>query len=162
MAAWPTGVAVVTGAEDARPVGCTVTALASVSVDPPLLLVSLAARSRTLAAVESTGRFGICVLSAAQRHLARVFAAGDPTARFAGVPYRVMLGVPVLHGAANGAVCEIRDTIAVADHVLVLGSPLWQAGDPGVEPVVWHRRAPRLLTDGRGPAEAVGRPPTTP
>src|SRR5687768_5147582 len=98
MAGWPTGVAVVTGADGTRPLGCTVTALASVSVDPPLLLVSLATTSRTLAAVRRTGRFGVCVLAAAQRHLARAFAAGEPTARFAGVPFRWTLGVPVLHG----------------------------------------------------------------
>jgi flavin reductase (DIM6/NTAB) family NADH-FMN oxidoreductase RutF len=145
MAAWPTGVAVVTGVDGARPLGCTVTALASVSVDPPLLLVSLATESRTLAAVERTGRFGVCVLAAPQRHLARAFAAGDPTARFAGVPYRWMLGVPVLHGTATGAVCAVGDTIAVADHVLVLGWPLWLAGDPAADPVIWYRRGPHAL-----------------
>lgn len=150
MAGWPTGVAVVTGADGARPLGCTVTALASVSAEPPLLLVSLAARSRTLAAAERTGVFGLCVLSAAQRHLARAFAAGDPTARFAGVPYRWTLGVPLLHGTAACAVCAVRDTIAVADHVLVLGSPRWHAGDPGAEPVIWYRRAPHVLS-GQGP-----------
>jgi flavin reductase (DIM6/NTAB) family NADH-FMN oxidoreductase RutF len=146
MAGWPTGVAVVTGADGARPLGCTVTALASVSADPPLLLVSLAARSRTLAAAERAGLFGVCVLSAAQRHLARAFASGDPTARFAGVPYRWALGVPLLHGAAAGAVCAVRDTIAVADHVLVLGSPRWHAGDSGADPVIWYRRAPHALS----------------
>ncbi|GLH96335.1 flavin reductase [Phytohabitans aurantiacus] len=145
MAGWPTGVAVVTGADGARPLGCTVTALASVSADPPLLLVSLAARSRTLAAVERSGRFGICVLSTAQRRLARAFASGEPAARFAGVPHRWTHGVPLLPGAVTGAVCAVRDTIAVADHVLVFGGPLWQAGDPGAEPVIWYRRGPHDL-----------------
>jgi flavin reductase (DIM6/NTAB) family NADH-FMN oxidoreductase RutF len=140
MAGWPTGVAVVTCVAGGRPVGCTVTAVASVSTDPPLLLVSLATQSRTLEAIEDAGRFGICVLSTAQRRLAQTFATGEPALRFAGVPYRWVLGVPVLHGAMNVAVCAVQDEVPVADHVLVMGGPLWQAEDSAVAPVIWFRR----------------------
>ncbi|GAA4459583.1 flavin reductase family protein [Phytohabitans houttuyneae] len=156
MAAWPTGVAVVTGTDGARPLGCTVTALTSVSVDPPLLLVSLATGSRTLAAVQRNGRFGVCVLSAAQHHLARAFAAGEPTARFDGVPFRWNLGVPLLQGTATGAVCVVGRTVTVADHVLVLGRPMWLAGDPGIDPVIWYRREAHALAGIRADAATPG------
>jgi flavin reductase (DIM6/NTAB) family NADH-FMN oxidoreductase RutF len=140
MAAWPSGVAVVTAATDGQPCGCTVTAVASVSANPPLLLVSLAANSRTLDAIQRTGRFGVCVLSTRQRHLARSFATGEPAERFAGVAYRWVLGVPVLHGTVTGAVCAVEHTLAVADHILVTGGPLWQEEDSGAAPVIWFQR----------------------
>ena len=50
MRHWPTGVAIVTTAGEHGPVGCTVNALMSLSVEPPLLLVSLCVQSRTLEA----------------------------------------------------------------------------------------------------------------
>lgn len=140
MACWPTGVAVVTGAADGRPVGCTVTAVASVSTSPPLLLVSLAAASRTLRAIERAGRFGVCVLPVRGRHLARAFATGDPATRFAGVGFDWVLGTPVLQGAVSAAVCAVQGRLAVADHVLLTGGPLWQAEDLSGDPIVWFRR----------------------
>jgi len=141
MAGWATGISVVTAGLRGVPVGCTVTALASVSMDPPLLLVSLAGGSRTLAAVRATGRFGVCVLSAAQRHLGDRFAAGDPARRFAGLPHAWVRGVPVLRGSAAAAACAVERTLPVADHVLVLGRPLWHERDPAAEPAIWFDRA---------------------
>lgn len=140
MAAWPTGVAVVTGTIGGRPVGCTVTAVASVSTNPPLLLVSLAAASRTLRAIERTGRFGVCVLPTHERRLALAFATGEPSARFAGVGFDRVLDIPVLSGTVAAAVCAVRGRLPVADHVLVTGEPLWQAVDHSGDPIVWFRR----------------------
>jgi len=132
--------AVVTGAAGDHPVGCTVTAVASVSANPPLLLVSLAAASRTLRAIEQAGRFGICVLPVRRRDLAQAFATGDPATRFAGVGFDWVLGTPLLRGAVTGAVCAVRGRLAVADHVLVTGGPLWQAEELSADPVIWFRR----------------------
>lgn len=142
MASWPTGVAVVTAALGGQPMGCTVTAVASVSAQPPLLLVSLAARSRTLLAVRNGGgRFGVCVLSSAQSDLAQRFAHGDPVQRFAGARYAWVLGVPVLRDAVTSAVCAVRAELAVADHVLVIGGPQWQTQNLQHDPVIWFQRA---------------------
>lgn len=140
MAAWPTGVAVVTGAIGGRAVGCTVTAVASVSADPPLLLVSLAAGSRTLAAIARAGHFGLCVLSTRQRALARRFATGEPVDRFAGVPHDWVRGVPVLRYATTGAVCAVHSRLPVADHVLVVGAPVWHVAHEAEAPVIWYQR----------------------
>ncbi|WP_063643007.1 flavin reductase family protein [Actinoplanes sp. N902-109] len=123
MRSWATGVAVVTGAVAGRAAGCTVNAFTSVSLDPPLLLVSLATTSRTLAAVETTGVFGVNLLTRRQARLADRFAAPLPD-RFAGVAHRMVDGVPVLDGALAAATCTVARTIAVADHVLVLGTPV--------------------------------------
>jgi len=141
MAAWPTGVSVVTSAASGQPVGCTVTALASVSVDPPLLLVSLAVGGRTLDAVRRHGRFGVCVLSTQRRDLGRAFATGDPVERFATADYGWVAGVPVLRDAATAVACVLTRQIPVADHVLVIGRPLWQARDLTARPAIWFDRA---------------------
>jgi len=142
MACWPSGVAVVTSSLGGQPVGCTATAVTSVSAQPPLLLVSLATNSRTLLAIRHTGgRFGVCVLSSAQQELAQQFARGDPVERFAGVGYSWQLGVPMLRETVVGAVCAIRAELTVADHVLVVGSPQRILGDLRHNPVIWFQRA---------------------
>lgn len=140
MACWPTGVAVVTSSAAGRPVGCTVTALVAISADPPLLMVSLATTSRTLLAIQDRGRFGISVLAADQGDLARRFASGDPAERFAGVGHIWVMGVPILRAAVLGAVCAVRTRLTIADHVLSIAVPLWQAEDLTRLPSIWYQR----------------------
>jgi flavin reductase (DIM6/NTAB) family NADH-FMN oxidoreductase RutF len=140
MRRWATGVTVVSTVRDGRPVGCTVNAFTSVSLDPPLLLVSLSNRGSTLAAVEAHGTFAVSVLSWAQRQLVSRFAAADGD-RFAGVNHRMQCGVPVIMDVAAATVCTLTQVVPVTDHALVFGCPLWceQADD----------RAPVLFLDGR-------------
>ncbi|MFD9697625.1 flavin reductase family protein [Lentzea sp. NPDC059081] len=136
MRRWPGGVAVVTSAAGTEPVGCTVSAFLSVSLRPPLVLVSLAEGSRTLAAVERQGRFGVNVLAAAQSDLATRFAA--PTCdRFSDVPYHWEHGVPVLEDTVAGAVCLVDRIVAAADHALVLGAVHHCRQDDTTRPVVF-------------------------
>jgi 3-hydroxy-9,10-secoandrosta-1,3,5(10)-triene-9,17-dione monooxygenase reductase component len=126
MACWSTGVAVVTSAAaDRTPIGCTVNAITSVSVTPPLLLVSLAERSRTLAAIQARQRLGVNLLPARRADLARRFAGGDPPERFAGVEHDWAVGVPVLAEVVTSAVCVLRRCVNIADHVLVVAEPVW-------------------------------------
>jgi flavin reductase (DIM6/NTAB) family NADH-FMN oxidoreductase RutF len=141
MACWPTGVAVVTSTLRGEPMGCTVTAVASVSARPPLLLVSLAANSRTLLAIRrNRGRFGVCVLSAGQRDMAQRFAHGDPVDRFSGIGFTWQMDVPILDDAVTSAVCTVRTELAVADHVLVVGGPQRILESPDPTPVIWFQR----------------------
>jgi flavin reductase (DIM6/NTAB) family NADH-FMN oxidoreductase RutF len=125
MACWSTGVAVVTSMASGEPTGCTVNAITSVSLEPPLLLVSLAARSRTLAAIRDQRRLGMNILPAQQLALARQFAHGEPADRFADVEYRWAEGVPVLSEVVVAAVCVTERFVPVADHVLVVAEPVW-------------------------------------
>ncbi|HEX7305590.1 flavin reductase family protein [Lentzea sp.] len=144
MRAWPTGIAVVTGTADHAPVGCTVNAFTSISLRPPLLMVSLARHSGTLAAIRRHGSFGVNVLGFAHRLLAARFAApgGD---RFADVPWSPRLGIPVLDAAMAAAVCEVRQVVEVADHVLVFGSPCWSGHRDEDDPLVFFGSAHRRL-----------------
>ena len=146
MRHWPTGVAIVTTAGEHGPVGCTVNALMSLSVEPPLLLVSLCVQSRTLEAVRHVDLFGASVLAADQAELSDRFARCAPAERFRDLSLRVEHGVPLIAGAAAQAVCTVRETMRCADHVLVVGAPIWQAVDPERGPLLLHRGVHRPVT----------------
>jgi flavin reductase (DIM6/NTAB) family NADH-FMN oxidoreductase RutF len=139
MRHWPTGVAVVTTAGPTGPVGCTVIALMSLSIEPPLLLVSLGEESRTLEAIRRTDLFGASILAAAQGELSERFANCAREERFTGLELRVEHGVPLLAGAAAQMVCTVQQLEQIADHVLVVGAPIWQSVDPDRAPLLSHR-----------------------
>jgi flavin reductase (DIM6/NTAB) family NADH-FMN oxidoreductase RutF len=88
MASVCTPVSVVTAVADDRPHGTTVSAFASLSMTPPMVLVALDRGSDLLAVVRSTGRFGLNVLGSDQCALASTFARKGPD-KFAGVPWEL-------------------------------------------------------------------------
>jgi len=125
MARVPTPVTVVTAPGDTDPAGATANAVASLSLDPPLMLVCLDHRSRTLGVVRSAGRFAINVLSATGEDQARSFATAAPHAeKWQGVPATERSGVPVLDAAIVWVVCELRDLLEGGDHTIVTGRVL--------------------------------------
>ena len=139
MSHWPTGVSVVTSRLGNRPAGCTVNAVMSVSLSPPLLVISLGHDSGTLAAIERTGAFAINVLSADQRDLCGRFARGEQSDRFRGVPVQYLRDVPVLCDSLATAICTVRGATRCGDHVLVVGMPVWQNARPKAgPPLVFH------------------------
>jgi 3-hydroxy-9,10-secoandrosta-1,3,5(10)-triene-9,17-dione monooxygenase reductase component len=143
MRRWPGGIAVVTTVADRygrQAVGCTVSAFISVSLRPPLVLVSLAEHSSTLAAVAERQIFCVNVLAESQRELAEQFATASVD-RFAGVAYGWEQGVPVLEGTVAAAVCRVDRIVAAADHALVLGVPQWCRQDENADPVVYFEGA---------------------
>jgi flavin reductase (DIM6/NTAB) family NADH-FMN oxidoreductase RutF len=144
MAGVCTPVAVVTALDGDRPHGTTVSAFASLSLDPPMVLVSLARSSDLLAMVRETGRFGLNVLGRPQVALAARFAAkGDATSgpgRFDGVAWAVDDGLPRLGGAQGWVACELTDLVAGGDHLVALGLVVG-AGTSDELPLTYHRRA---------------------
>lgn len=147
MARWVTGVAVVTCRSGDQPVGCTVNALAAVSLAPPLLMVSLRTASQTLAAINKHGRFALNVLSVSQSWLGHRFARAGRGERFAGVDYRWVEELPVLSGALVGAVCAVTHRFQVADHVLVVAEARSEVERGLVDPAVFFHRTYWRLSD---------------
>ncbi|HEY1665807.1 MAG TPA: flavin reductase family protein, partial [Trebonia sp.] len=74
LARVPTPVTVVTSHIDRRPHGTTVSAFSSLSLEPPMILVSLDQNSDLLKIIEESGRFGVNVLASGQQSLATTFA----------------------------------------------------------------------------------------
>lgn len=146
LGAFPTGVAVVTTVGEAgRPVGLTVNSFNSVSLDPPLILWSLALASPSLAAFRLHDRFAVNILAEDQESLCRQFAM--PSAdKFLNVPFAFgTFGVPVLRGTAAHIECRTYARYPGGDHEIYLGEVERAVGDHGAAPLVVHRGALRRL-----------------
>lgn len=139
MAAVCTPVSVVTAVVGDRPHGTTVSAFASLSMDPPMVLVSLDRRSGLLAAVRATGSFGVNVLSSEQSAHAVHFSRKSED-KFAGVDWEPDGGVPRLPGACGFLACDVETFVDGGDHVVLLGLVRVAAVADG-RPLTYHSRA---------------------
>lgn len=138
MAGVCTPVSVVTAMAGDRPHGTTVSAFASLSMTPPMALVSLDRGSQLLSLIRLTGRFGINVLGSSQSALALAFACKGDT-KFDGVTWAVEDGVPRLEGAPGWLACEVADFVEGGDHVLALGQVVAADRRAG-PPLTYHGR----------------------
>ena len=139
MGNFATGVTVVTAAGPAGPVGMTANAVASLSLDPLLLLVAFDNSARTLAVVRARGRFGVNVLAAGQEELARLFASKAPEeAKFAGVPHSVHDGIPVIDGTLAWVGCRLERLVDGGDHTIGIGAVESAEAGEG-SPLLWFR-----------------------
>lgn len=121
MSKFATGVAVVTSIADGNADGMTVNSLTSVSLDPPLLLVSLTEDARTTSTMRTAGRFAVSVVSSRQEEIARRFAKSGVD-HFAGLPLEYGYhDVPVIPAALAHLECVTEQEVAAGDHVLFLG-----------------------------------------
>ena len=138
MSRFPTGVTVVTATGPEGPAGATANAVASLSLEPPLMLACLDLGSRTLVAVEHARQFGINVLAAGQAELARRFSTKDPhPEKWGGVAWGERAGTPRIEGALIWLGCELRDVHDGGDHSIATGHVLdVEAGDG--EPLVFY------------------------
>lgn len=112
-------VAIVTAGEEDSPHGTTVSAFMSLSLEPPMVLVSLDQRSSLLAQLTVGAPIGINVLSTKQGALARRFA-DKSVDRFAGVEWQMADGAPKLPCNHTWVAGRVSQLIKAGDHVLVL------------------------------------------
>ncbi|ROP27164.1 flavin reductase family protein [Pseudokineococcus lusitanus] len=139
MAGVCTPVSVVTTLTGGAPHGTTVSAFASLSLDPPMVLVSLDRRSDLLRRLPEGGRFGLNVLGSGQAPLAAAFARkGDD--KFAGVAWDVEDGAPRLAGCPGWLACTVAARVDGGDHVVVLGQVRAAAADGGA-PLTYFARS---------------------
>jgi flavin reductase (DIM6/NTAB) family NADH-FMN oxidoreductase RutF len=139
MASVCTPVSVVTAMSGDRPHGTTVSAFASLSMNPPMVVVSLDLGSELLAVVRQTGQFGLNVLGSGQSALAMTFARKGGAAKFANVPWEAVAGVPRIPDAGGFLVCSVARLVPGGDHVIVLGDVLGARPAPG-QPLTYHAR----------------------
>ncbi len=135
-----TGVTIVTTRmADGTPVGLTANSFNSVSLDPPLVLWSLARAAASLPVFQTGSHYAIHVLDANQKALAERFASksGD---RWQGVQASEGCGgVPLIAGAAATFECFNRSRYDEGDHVIFVGE---------VERCTWRSEATPLLFHG--------------
>ena len=127
LSAWAAGVTLVTIADDRDDIGTTVSAFIPVSLDPPLVAVSLIADSYPAEVLSRSQRFAVTLLSSAQKVLAGQFAAaGRPSARL------ILEAVAHIRGRSSGALipsgglaaleCSVTGRVPAGDHFLVIAA----------------------------------------
>ncbi|MGW1840184.1 flavin reductase family protein [Streptomyces sp. NPDC002067] len=130
--------------------GFTASAVTSVSMEPPLLLVGIGRESSCHAALTTADEFVVNLLGEEQRDVSRAFAARG-TDRFAaagGFEPWPGSGTPYLPGANAAIRCTRTEVLSAGDHDLVLGELSGVRTGGQAAPLVWYRRdfhAPRRL-----------------
>ncbi len=127
-----TGVTVVTSLRDGEPRGITVNALASVSLDPPSLLICINREARSYLFISTSRIFCVNVLAGEQRELAEHFAGKVRDRQFDEVAYRIdATGAPVLDGTIAHFDCELAHEYQFGSHSILIGRVLSCAARPG-------------------------------
>jgi 4-nitrophenol 2-monooxygenase / 4-nitrocatechol 4-monooxygenase, reductase component len=134
-----TGVTVITSRNGEDDHGATASAVSSVSLEPPSLLVCLNRATATETAVRESGHFVVNILRADQGELAMRFA-GRHGHKFADLPVgRSDAGDPCLGGALARLECRVRDAVTGGTHTVFFGEVLHaEAGDG--DPLAYFRR----------------------
>jgi flavin reductase (DIM6/NTAB) family NADH-FMN oxidoreductase RutF len=148
-----TGVTVVTYEYEGRPRGVTVNSFTSVSIDPPLILVSIAREARAASGLRGSPLV-VNVLAADQLDLARHFA-GHPQHGLE-IPWSQHHRPPRLRGAAAWIECRPYAEVEAGDHILFLGR-VSSHRTLRKEPLLFHTGRFRLVGDraeGRSEDEA--------
>ena len=142
MARFATGVTVVAARHGPLLAGMTANAIASVSVDPPLMMASIARKAETHGAIIGSHSFAISVLADEQQALAECFA--QPTnavklTRFCDADWEeAETGSPILEGALAYFDCRLVDRFAGGDHTIFLGEIVAAGFREDAEPLLWY------------------------
>ena len=138
LGAFATGVTIVTTRDaEGNDVGLTANSFNSVSLDPPMVLWSLALSSRSLPAFRQAEEFAVHILSADQEGLSSRFASRGID-KFAGLEVeRNEAGIPLLPGCAARLQCRTAHQYQGGDHLIFVGEVLSFERDMR-PPLVFH------------------------
>lgn len=148
MSSMGSSVCVVTARRGDEVVGRTVTAVLSLSANPPAVLVSIDIMSRLADLIAKTGGFSMAVLAEDQAEIADAFAGKVVAAeRFdRGTWSRWPSGHPLLAGAVTGVDCEVIGAMETGTHVLFAGAIVEAESVAERKPLLWHRHGYHTLS----------------
>jgi len=137
LRAFSTGVAVITVRKGADLHAMTASSFASVSIEPPLLLFSVALTARCHALLRAADRFGVNLLRASQAELAHYFA-GRRSGQWIDPEHTWVEGCPVLSGTLGYFACRKWAEYPGGDHTIFVGEAL-RIGRSDAAPLVCSR-----------------------
>jgi flavin reductase (DIM6/NTAB) family NADH-FMN oxidoreductase RutF len=144
LRSWATGVTVVATALEGARHGMTVSSFTSVSLDPPLVLVSLERATHTHRMLEESGCFAVTVLGEGQQAISDRFAGRQPEGedRFAGLEtFTLASGAPFINGGLAFFDCRVVSTYQAGTQTVFIGEVLAvQGGDASAAPLLYHDR----------------------
>ncbi|HEY7928269.1 MAG TPA: flavin reductase family protein [Candidatus Dormibacteraeota bacterium] len=141
------GVTVAAGAHDGLHHAITATAFASLSIDPPMVLLALDRAGQLIGLVRDSGRVGLSVLSESQEEIGRRTSAGGRRLQEnvdEAETTTAVTGAPVLVGALAWFDCEVESISEHGDHAIIVGRVVAAASMDG-EPLVYFGRRYRKL-----------------
>lgn len=149
MRAWTTGVAVVTATHAGEQYGMTVNSFTSISLEPPLISVTMKQLTHTHDLAVKSGMFAVTVLTSEQKELSERFAGKLPNIvnRFDGVETdKVVIDAPVLKNGMAYFNCRIMHSIPVGENTLFVAEVIAVQGEGKDNPLVYHNREYWKLT----------------
>lgn len=156
MARFATGVTVVAARQGPLLAGMTANAIASISINPPLMMASIGHQSETHGAILGSHSFAINVLAEGQRAIADCFAQPTTAAklrRFCDAPWHeAETGSPVLDGAIAYFDCRLVSHHPGGDHTIFIGEIVAAGFDEAAEPLIWYGSRYRRLAPAEGDA----------
>lgn len=137
---WTTGVAVVaTRSAAGEPRGLTASAVASVSLEPPLVLACVERCADTHGYIVDNGFFSVSILPQAAERVARRFAGEAADAKFDGIAWHAeVTGAPVLDEALAWIDCTVHEVYDGGDHTIFVGQVVAGDAQEG-DPLVYYR-----------------------
>lgn len=145
MAHFATGVTVVAARHGPLLAGMTASAIATISIDPPILMASIARKAETHGAIIGSHAFAVSVLAEDQRELADCFA--QPTTatkltRFCDAAWHeAETGSPILEGALAYFDCRLTERHDGGDHTIFLGEIVAAGYREDAAPLLWYGSA---------------------
>jgi flavin reductase (DIM6/NTAB) family NADH-FMN oxidoreductase RutF len=138
MRRYPAGVSVVGVDAGGQRLAVTIGSLVSLSLEPPLVGISVGKQNALHELLREAGGFGISVLGADQLELASRFARGlPPLVLWEGVAVRGGDGPPLLEGALAWLRCSVSGEADAGDHTFFLGAVEWAEEGAAGEPLVY-------------------------
>jgi flavin reductase (DIM6/NTAB) family NADH-FMN oxidoreductase RutF len=147
---WATGVTIVAAVEGDERHGMTVNSFTSVSLEPPLVMVSLERGTRTHALVSRSGAFAVSVLPQALEAISNRFAGRETeeSDRFAGVEtFTQETGSPILEDAIAYFDCLVNSAHSAGTHTLFIGEVVVTGLTEDQAPLLYYNRAYRRLAE---------------
>lgn len=145
MAHVPAPVTVITTTLGGMPTGTTVSAFASLSITPPMVVFALDNRGGMIERLRASSRAGINILSGDQAHIALQFARRGAADRFDDLDWHADHGLPRISQATSWLRCEELQFVPGGDHTVVLGTVTEAQTTPGPS-LAYHLRTFRNLT----------------
>lgn len=145
MSHFACGVTIVTTEHEGKPYGMTVSAFASLSLHPPLVLICIEQSVKTHDAIRAAGSFGVSMLERSQADVSGRFASRSDD-KFSGITTRRGTnGVPLIDGAICTLECRVQNELPGGDHTIFVGEVLDAQTSEGA-PLVYHRSSYREIT----------------
>lgn len=146
MRKWTTGVCIICVQTDDWRHGMTVNSFSSVSLDPPIISVTMENKTRTLQMIGETKTFSLSILNSHQRELSLVFAGkiGDTQNRFVNVKaFTLSGGLIAIDHALAWMECKVMEIIPLENSTLILAdviSTQINTGEEDAKPLIYHDR----------------------